>query len=181
MTLKLGDLPIEFDGKFIESVKAELVDNLQEDVFNKVYKSINIKDIQNHIYQELDKEIQTELCRFYQPLDDYGEPKGDKINLRQFMKDFIKDYWTERVNKEGKHVSKKDTWAYKEGTPRYVYIMHEFLGNEFRSELAKIINQFIQQFRHNFSKAFLELVQFQINTQWRKTESYKEPIKSDCE
>lgn len=108
----------------------------------------------------VDEFLQKELNRIadaeFERLTEFGEPTGKKISIRSILAEQSKNYWTQKVNCEGKP---SDGYGGKE---RFKWFIETALKSEFENAISTNAKVVVDEFAVQLKDAGSQLVQSNI-------------------
>lgn len=84
--------------------------------------------------------IESLMRREFQPVDSWGEPRGEKTNIRECLEKKAREFWEVKVNSNGEPASYG-------GKPRFEYIFGKIAGEEFAQVVKQNITNLVGAFK----------------------------------
>ncbi len=123
-------------------VKQEIKEEYKKHIHEKVIA--NIEEMVPPLLNEL-------IDRPYQPMDEYGEPRGPVKTIREVMKDKMSSIWNEKVDSKDGTTS---TGYY--GISRIEYLSKVVVKQYFNEELNKDLSSTIKNLDKQFKDSVIE-------------------------
>lgn len=147
----LGINTDEIKSGVIESITEALMPSIHEDVYDGVRQSVN-----SIVAEKTSEWVAAALSKPIQPLNSWGEPKGDKTTIQALIEKRAQEFMTEKVDSNGK------TGEYRSETPRYLWaaqkVAEDALQKELRPSLDKVISEMKNEIQKGIAKVVTDLV-----------------------
>jgi len=128
------DIKEDYDYQgMIESAISEKISKIKKEI-----KDIIGKDIKEYVHSLVRGEIQ--------PVDQWGEPVGNKTTIKQQIIDVANNYLSEYVTPDGK------TSAYSSKQTRLQYVVKQVLESSFSKEFNEVVSNYMREVKANLPK-----------------------------
>lgn len=153
---------IEDFGISKEELIERCVNNLTDTLYEQLEKDISeliVKKLNDRINKRVDAMVDT-LCResfelTFQPVDTWGEPKGEKTTLKEMIKKAGIDYWNDKVNKDGEKQSYGDM-------RRFEFVAKKVINDVITHDLEHQVKQVFTEVRDAVKKATVKSISEQL-------------------
>lgn len=111
------------DGKWL--------DYIRKDIDRRIDK-LFAERVEEVVTAAINSAVNAGFDRTFQAVDTFGKPEGEPTTIRKRLNQMISDYWSERVDRNGK----KTTDTYNSRT-RAEHVMLSVCGDDFSKELRQ--------------------------------------------
>jgi len=135
-----------------EGCRIDYLYNMVRDEVTKQYKEMIHEKVIDHIEKMVPPLLNELIDRPYQPIDEYGEPRGPQKTIREAMKDKMSVIWEEKVDaKDGSRSSYG-------GIQRIEYLARRVVKHYFEEELNKDLSSTIRNLEETFKDSIIDSV-----------------------
>ncbi|MEM8791073.1 MAG: hypothetical protein AAGE80_05615 [Pseudomonadota bacterium] len=92
--------------------------------------------IDDRVEAALNAALSETLDQTIQPVDVFGEKTGEPTTLRATLSQRAKDFWSTKVDRNGKPVG-NDTWGSREAKTRAEWMLGKIVSDEFASQVRE--------------------------------------------
>ena len=122
----------------IDDLKEQIINNASNNIVSSLKRDIKeeiLKNVRSVVSQKINDLVTETLGDIYQPIDSFGEPKGEKTTLREVFKKSCTDWWNEFVDKSGNPCNEYH------GQKRYIMVAKEITGKVLSESLSPDLYQ----------------------------------------
>jgi hypothetical protein len=143
----LGISAEEIKSGVIEAIKEELMPSIHKDVYNDVRQSITFI-----VAEKTSEWVAAALSKPIQPLNSWGEPKGDKTTIQALIEKRATEFMAEKVNENGK------VEGYRCETPRYLWAAQKVAEDALQKELRPSLDKVVAEMKREIQKGIAQVV-----------------------
>jgi uncharacterized membrane-anchored protein YjiN (DUF445 family) len=129
-----------------EEIKSGVVEAIK-DVYDDVRKSIT-----SIVAEKTSEWVAAALSKPIQPLNSWGEPKGDKTTIQALIEERAQGFMTEKVDSHGK------AGEYRSETPRYLWAAQKVAEDALQKELRPSLDKVVAEMKREIQKGIAQVV-----------------------
>ena len=138
-----------------DDYESKISTQVQKKIDGKLTEAVN-KAFLNAIDEKLNAILDTIISGEVRPVNIWGEPVGEKTTIRDQLTKRAKDFWLQKVDKNGKAC---DSYY---GVPRHEHLMQETVKKEFESVVKANIDGVISGLKEALRVDLMKVVDDQM-------------------